>query len=70
VPWETCQLVGLGDKAEKTKDLAEWDYGKDEGKTTPEIQKKRPGWSLFKDGPEGGETLKDVAKRAENLLNS
>ena len=35
--------------------LAEWDYGDYEGRTTAEIEKVRPGWSLFRDGVPGGE---------------
>ena len=38
-------------------DLVEIDYGDYEGRTTPEIREERPGWSLWRDGSPGGETL-------------
>src|ERR1700740_3485441 len=34
---ETCRLAGFGDVAELRQDLAEWDYGEYEGRTTSEI---------------------------------
>src|SRR6187399_3123807 len=42
---ETCDLAGFGERAQVTGDLAEWDYGIFEGKTTREIRAERPGWS-------------------------
>ncbi len=53
----TCALAGFGDRAEVDRDLVEWDYGEYEGRTTREIRLSRPGWSLFRDGCPGGETL-------------
>ena len=41
-------------------DLREWDYGADEGLTTREIREDRPGWTVWRDGPAGGETAKAV----------
>src|SRR5689334_6192583 len=49
---ETSRLAGFGDRAVVDPDLAEWDYGDDEGRTTAEIQVTRPGWSIWGDGPE------------------
>ena len=34
---DTARLAGYGDRVEVTDDLAEWDYGADEGRTTIEM---------------------------------
>jgi len=65
---ETCRLAGYGDVAELTDDLMEWDYGDDEGLRTVDIQKRRPGWSLWQDGPRGGETVAEVGARVHNVI--
>ena len=65
---ETCRLAGYGGVAEVDPNLSEWDYGDYEGRTTPDIQKERPGWSLWRDGVPDGETIKQVAARAEAVL--
>src|SRR5882724_5594329 len=46
---ETCRLAGLDADAVVDPNLQEWDYGIFEGKTTPEIRKQIPGWSVWKD---------------------
>jgi probable phosphoglycerate mutase len=65
---ETCRLAGFGDRVQIDDDLAEWDYGSDEGRTTAEIQRDRPGWSIWRDGPLGGETIDEVAARADRVV--
>jgi len=65
---ETCELAGFADRAIVDPDLVEWDYGEYEGMTGAEIQERRPGWTLFRDGVIGGETIDDVAARAERVL--
>jgi probable phosphoglycerate mutase len=65
---ETCELAGLGDRAETTPDLAEWDYGEYEGCTTAEIRTADPGWTIFHGDPPGGETAAEVGARADRLL--
>ena len=65
---ETCRLAGLGDRALVRDDLAEWDYGAYEGRTTDEIRAERPGWTLWRDGVDGGETLAQVGARADRLI--
>ena len=64
----TAELAGFGDRAEVVDDLAEWDYGDDEGRTTAEIQMERPGWQIWRDGPVGGERLSQVAARADRVI--
>jgi broad specificity phosphatase PhoE len=65
---DTCALAGLGEPAERTDALLEWDYGEYEGRTTPEIRGDRPGWLLWRDGCPGGETAVDVARRVDPLV--
>jgi probable phosphoglycerate mutase len=69
----TAELAGLaGAKVEP--DLAEWDYGGYEGRTTPEIRTQRPGWYLWRDGVvpgdagHPGETVQQVGERADGVL--
>ncbi|MGH8969300.1 MAG: histidine phosphatase family protein [Actinomycetes bacterium] len=64
----TADLAGFGDRAEEAQDLVEWDYGRDEGLTTPEIRRDRPGWSVWRDGPLGGESAEDVRRRVDRVV--
>jgi broad specificity phosphatase PhoE len=65
---ETCELSGLGELAEVREDLAEWDYGDYEGLTSAQIQERRPGWSLWRDGCPGGESPEQVGARADRVI--
>jgi broad specificity phosphatase PhoE len=65
---DTCRVAGYGDAAHVDANLCEWDYGDYEGRTTPDIQTERPGWSLWRDGVPNGETIGQVAARAEAVL--
>ena len=65
---ETAELAGLGHRVDVTDDLAEWDYGEYEGRTTAEIRAEVPGWTIFTDGAPGGETAEQVAVRADRVL--
>jgi|SRR6187402_159910 len=65
---ETCKLAGMGDRAQVDENLAEWDYGVYEGRTTPEIRKEHPGWSVWTDAIPEGESLPQVAARAEHVI--
>ena len=65
---ETCRLAGYGDAAQAEPNLREWDYGDDEGRTTAEIRKEQPAWSLWVSGVTNGETIDDVAARAEAVI--
>lgn len=64
---DTCRLAGYGDHAEIADDLREWDYGEDEGRTTADIRKERPGWTVWMGSP-GGESLDDAGTRARRVL--
>jgi probable phosphoglycerate mutase len=64
----TAELAGFADRAEVIPELAEWDYGQDEGRTTPEIRADRPGWTVWRDGPLGGETAEEIGRRADKIV--
>lgn len=63
----TAELAGYR-SPEVLDDLREWDYGDDEGRTTAEIRADRPGWTIWADGPIGGETAADVGRRADRVV--
>ena len=65
---ETCELTGLGERAEIDCDLQEWNYGDYEGLTPKEIHAKAPGWMLFKDGCPAGERPEDVGVRVDRVI--
>ena len=64
----TAELAGFGSVAHADPDLMEWDYGRYEGKTTAEIRKENPNWSLFRDGCPGGESVATVGARADRVI--
>src|SRR3954452_5634549 len=64
----TCELAGLGERAETVDDLHEIDYGDYEGLTTPQIREQRPGWDLWRDGSPGGETVAQAGERADRVV--
>jgi probable phosphoglycerate mutase len=49
-------------------ELMEWDYGAYEGRTTVDIRKERPGWSLWLDGVPDGETAAQVGERVDRVI--
>ena len=65
---ETGELCGLGAAAQDREDLMEWDYGDYEGLTSAEIDQRRPGWSLWRDGCPGGEDAAAVGARADRVI--
>lgn len=66
---DTCRLAGLGDHALVVEDLREWDYGDYEGRRTVDIREDRPGWDLWVDGVPNGESLADLGRRADRVLD-
>lgn len=65
---ETCRLAGLGAQARPRDDLMEWDYGVYEGRTTLDIRREHPGWTLWNDGVPAGETAAQVAARVDRVI--
>jgi broad specificity phosphatase PhoE len=65
---QTAELAGFGESAEADPDLMEWDYGDYEGRRTVDIRAEHPGWGLFEIGCPGGETLMQVATRADRVV--
>ena len=65
---ETAKLAGFPD-AEHDADLMEWDYGDDEGLTTPQVRERRDAdWLLWRDGASGGELADDVGARVDRVI--
>lgn len=49
-------------------ELREWDYGRYEGLTTPQIQQQSPGWTIWTGDVPGGETQEQVTARADQAI--
>ena len=64
---ETCRLAGFGDVAQRRDDLMEWDYGDYEGRKTIEIREEVPDWTIWTGIVPSGETLEQVAARADRI---
>jgi probable phosphoglycerate mutase len=64
----TCELAGLGERAEVCNDLREWDYGAYEGITTAEIRRSVPEWTVWSHPCPGGESAADVQERCQRLI--
>ncbi len=64
----TCELAGLGAQAQVEPNLSEWNYGSYEGLSSADIQRTRPGWTIFNDGVPDGETIDQVASRAQSVI--
>ena len=65
---DTARLAGFGAELRIDDRLKEWDYGKYEGRTTPEIRETRPDWFLWRDGCPAGESPEQVGARADGLV--
>jgi broad specificity phosphatase PhoE len=64
----TCELAGFATVAAVEPDLAEWDYGRYEGRRTADILAENPGWQLFRDGCPGGESPSAIGTRADRVI--
>ena len=64
----TAELAGWGEAARLEPLLQEWNYGDYEGQTSAAIQAERPGWNIYRDGCPAGESVEQVAARADRLL--
>ena len=65
---QTCELAGLGARAEIDSDLMEWNYGQYEGLTPKQIHAQAPEWMLFNDGCPGGESPEQVGARVDRVI--
>jgi len=65
---ETCRIAGFAQVAQIDDNLSEWDYGQYEGRTTTDIRKEQPSWSIWDSTPPDGESLQRVAARAQKII--
>jgi probable phosphoglycerate mutase len=63
---DTMKLAGYAGTV--LDDLAEWDYGEYEGRRTEDIRREIPGWSVWTHPIRGGESLAEVADRADRVI--
>lgn len=66
---DTCQLAGLGDRAQVEPALHEWNYGIYEGQRTADIRKEQPDWSIWRSPMPEGEDVTQVGARAQALID-
>ena len=64
---ETAAIAGFPD-AIADPDLQEWDYGALEGRTTVEIQRDFPDWTIWRGPWPAGETVDQVGARADRVI--
>jgi probable phosphoglycerate mutase len=64
---ETARLAGHPE-AEIDPDLAEWDYGDLEGRTTSEIRETYPDWTIWTGPVPGGEDAAQVTARLDRVV--
>ena len=64
--WRTAELAGLSPSPEPR--IQEWDYGEYEGRRTVDIREERPDWLVWEDSVPGGETIEQVAERADQVI--
>lgn len=65
---ETCRRVGYEAQAQVDDDLREWDYGEVDGVTTAQMREQYPGWTVWNGPIPGGETIEQVAARADRVI--
>jgi probable phosphoglycerate mutase len=64
----TAALAGYGEAAVSDPDLREWDYGLLEGRLTTDIRSEFPDWTIWSGPWPGGETIDQVATRADRVI--
>lgn len=64
----TWELLDRSEETTSCPELMEWDYGQAEGVTTDEMRETIPGWRVWSNQPEGGETAAEVGSRADAVL--
>lgn len=65
---ETCELAGLGDRAERRPELVELDYGEAEGLTTAQMRERIPGWTVWTHETPEAESPADAGARLQPVL--
>ena len=63
----TAELAGFPG-AKVDDDLAEWAYGEYEGRTSVDIRKTDPGWTIWSKPTPGGETAEQVTARMDRVV--
>jgi len=66
---ETAELAGLPNP-KVVEDLAEFNYGQYEGKTTDQIRQQVPDWTIWTHPCPDGETLEEAARRCQNVIDT
>ncbi|MDZ4799150.1 MAG: histidine phosphatase family protein [Bryobacteraceae bacterium] len=66
---ETARLAGFDEISGVDPNLREWDYGIWEGRTTAEVRQSIPDWSIWTTDVPEGETLDDVGRRADAVID-
>jgi broad specificity phosphatase PhoE len=64
---DTAALAGLS-VDEVSPLLREWEYGRYEGLTTPQIRETVPDWLIWTHGADGGESVEAVSTRADDAI--
>ena len=64
----TAELAGFDDVV-IDDDLSEWYYGDFEGKTSNEIRETHPGWRIWFNGCQGGESADQVRARLTRVMS-
>jgi broad specificity phosphatase PhoE len=67
--WRTAELAGFAVE-DIVADAAEWDYGELEGRTSADIGKDWPDWSVWSGPIPGGEDAAAVTVRFDRLLGT
>ena len=65
---ETARIAGYGDVVETDDDLLEWHYGVWEGKTTAEVRRTEPTWTIWTHPVDEGERVEDVGARVDRVI--
>lgn len=65
---ETARLAGFMTGVHIDPDLQEWDYGIYEGRRRIDIAREEPGWTIWSSPIPNGESLSDVAARADRVI--
>lgn len=65
---ETARLAGFESGVQVDPDLQEWDYGVYEGRRRVDIELDEPGWTVWTRPITGGESLHELAARADRVI--